>query len=314
MFGMSGCAGRIGLASALVSRLNRLSGSSFQLGDNGQKQGGRGFNETTPEMRMRLISDYRELSTLVRDGEHRGETHHMKQELITEPPKAKRTLGGGLWFKYFGKGALRVGGALSPFFGVPAAVIETIWDGLDEAAQDRAALCLAARVNELGERIDAAAAESANFLDLAKNCYLVVRRTQQEEKLRAAANILANALLKSGDPDKLQFTELDHFTRCLESVSLGSIQVLGKAIEYAKTQRKRVEAEVVKVDFKWLREQFPIDSHLLMGLVGELVAFNLLFSRGTGNTSFENDIYWSLGIETTPLGYRFSEYILEPGP
>lgn len=199
------------------------------------------------------------------------------------------------------------------------AAIEEFMPKAHDRAMSTAADELARRLEVLENRIDDYYVRTDEFAELFKNYCAVIQRAQREEKLRAAANILGNALLKKDDPEKLDYEELDHFIRCLESLSLGALHVLAKAIEYAKAQdsgfqRKRVEMEVVKVDFNHLQKQFPqLDRHLLMGLVGELTAFNLLFSRGASSIRSENDAYWAFALETTPLGYRFVKHILEPG-
>lgn len=83
------------------------------------------------------------------------------------------------------------------------------------------------KLTALEGRIDTEAVNKDEFSDLFKSCYLVVVRTTQEEKLRAASGILANLFLKPGDPEKLSYSELDHFVRCLDGLSIGAIVTLG---------------------------------------------------------------------------------------
>jgi hypothetical protein len=85
---------------------------------------------------------------------------------------------------------------------------------------------LGQKLTSLEGRIDAEAVDKDEFSDLFKSCYLVVVRTTREEKLRAAAGILANIFLKQGDPEKLSYTELDHLVRCLDGLSSGAIAAL----------------------------------------------------------------------------------------
>ena len=46
----------------------------------------------------------------------------------------------------------------------------------------------------------------------------IMERTHRDEKLRAAANILANLLLKPGDQAKVSYDELDHLIRRVEAL------------------------------------------------------------------------------------------------
>jgi hypothetical protein len=105
----------------------------------------------------------------------------------------------------------------------------------DEALQ-KAAEALNERVNNLGERIDLELIHTDQFADLFKICYLICQTTQHTEKLRAAASILTTALLRLADEDKLPYEELDHFIRCLASLSIGAIHVLGQAMKLAEGQ------------------------------------------------------------------------------
>ncbi len=183
----------------------------------------------------------------------------------------------------------------------------------DEALR-KGAEALNERVNTLGNRLDLDFIRTDQFADLFKNCYLICQRTQHTEKLRAAASILTNALLCNADGDKLPYEELDHFTRCVESLSIGAIHVLGDAIKLAERQdhgRKppRIVGENVRVDFGELHSQTPRTNHdLLMGLVGELTSMHLLHSLGSPTVRTER--YSNYPIETTPLGYRFVRYVL----
>ena len=71
--------------------------------------------------------------------------------------------------------------------------------------------------------------ESVNkdeFAEIFTICFVAMRRTHQESKLRAGTAIITNILLKNGDPDKLSYNELDHFSRCIENLSSGLVILL----------------------------------------------------------------------------------------
>ncbi len=59
-------------------------------------------------------------------------------------------------------------------------------------------------------------------------------RTHRKEKIKAATSLIANVLFKDGDPEKLNFTELDHFSRCLDSLSIGAIDVIANVANYIR--------------------------------------------------------------------------------
>jgi len=211
--------------------------------------------------------------------------------------------------------------AVAAYTPVGSAIVTAINDYVPSAhdrALERAATELQKRLNALDERLDAEYVRTEQFADLFKNCYIISQRTQHEEKLRAAANILTNALLREGDGDKLPYEELDHFTRCVELLSIGAIHVLGQAINCAEGQDRgkkpvRVARENVRVDFGTLRSRLPpTDDNLLMGLIGELTSLHLLHSLGDPMVHDADDRYRNYPIETTPLGYRFTAHILKP--
>src|SRR5579863_5912580 len=79
-----------------------------------------------------------------------------------------------------------------------------------QSAIERSTEILAEKINNLQDRIDVNAVNKDDFSELFKSCYLVIVRTNREEKLRAAASILANILLRPGDPSKSPYEELDH--------------------------------------------------------------------------------------------------------
>src|SRR5580704_15764288 len=96
-----------------------------------------------------------------------------------------------------------VGGAIASLISdyVPSATRRSIDHGM---------VLLGERLKIVEDRIDPDAINKDEFAELFKSCYLVFIRTHQEEKLRAAAAIIANLVLKPGDPEKVPYEELDH--------------------------------------------------------------------------------------------------------
>jgi hypothetical protein len=65
---------------------------------------------------------------------------------------------------------------------------------------ERSTELLAQKLDALKDRIDVEAVNKEEFSELFKSCYLVMVRTNREEKLQAAAAILANLLLRQAIP------------------------------------------------------------------------------------------------------------------
>ena len=197
-----------------------------------------------------------------------------------------------------------VGGAIASLVGdyVPTSTERSI---------NRALELLRERLEEFEQRIDVEAVDKDDFAELFKSCYLSIVRTHRDSKLKAATAIIANLLLKEGDPDKLTYTELDHFSRCVETLSSGAIEVLGSVVHAARLE-ERVDLDVnsYRINFGDIRVRFPEHSpELLMGLVAELDRANLLQRSDIPVIKTPN--YGNYPVSLTPLGMRFSKFLLE---
>lgn len=205
-----------------------------------------------------------------------------------------------------------VGGPISSLIGdyIPTATQKTI---------DFAILDLQAKLKCLEKRIDAEAVNKDEFSEIFKSSYLIIVRTHQQKKIKAATSLIVNALLKDGDPEKLSFTELDHFTRCLDSLSIGAIEVLANVSNYiSKTHYAGDLSKAYGGDFNQgrsfnfgiLQEMLPgTHPSLLMGLVSELNSLNLLHMPGAPSIREIN--YSNYPIELSILGVRFVLAILK---
>jgi len=176
---------------------------------------------------------------------------------------------------------------------------------------DQAFQMLGERLEQLGDRIDVDAADKDEFVELFKTCYLTIVRTHHQEKLRAATNIVANVLLRAGDPEKLCYIELDHISRALDALSMGAIGLLAGMVRRAKSKEPRNHGkQSIRLDFGEVNRQNPeIEHFLLMGLLEELNAFHLVHL--TGAPGVRTPQYGNYPIEVTPLGVRFIEYIVQ---
>jgi hypothetical protein len=144
------------------------------------------------------------------------------------------------------------------------------------------------------------AVNKEDFSKLFKSCYLVAVRSNRNEKLNAAAALLANLLLKPGDPAKFSYDELDHLVWCLEALSIGAIAVLGAVRKLADSNENRM------IKFNLLQDLFPqFEFSLLMSLVSELRALNLVRVQDEGAIRMPDRS--GIGIELAPIGRRFFE-------
>lgn len=171
------------------------------------------------------------------------------------------------------------------------------------------------RVEGLEDRVDAKTVDEDELSDAWKSFMRSSVSTSQDEKLRAAANLLANTLLHPGDPEKLSYTERDHFVRCLDALSIGAIQVLGFAYRMTRARGARKnqigEYEFQARDLVGNAEGMP--PRMVMSLVGELSAWRLLRSSDPGVTLPGDGYAENEPVKLTPTGERFVEYVLKAG-
>lgn len=150
--------------------------------------------------------------------------------------------------------------------------------------------------------------DKSQFAELWNSARMMALRTNREEKLLAAAAILANHFLIETDSRKLQYSALDHFIRALDGLSSGAIAVL--CIARKVTSMERIEPDKdgnVNFEMQLLSDHCSqIDIPLLYGLVGELNAFALLKLRL--NTWIRAANADTTPLQLTPLGIRFVDH------
>lgn len=212
----------------------------------------------------------------------------------------------------------KTGLAAVPYVGGPiVTLLDEYVPSATERSIQRALEHLGNRVDGLGERVDIESVNKDDFSELFKSCYLSIVRSHREEKLKAAAAILANLFLREDDPDKLSYTELDHYSRCLETLSSGAVEVLGMVVQMAHSRARLGEESRLdwtitsaRMNLSELRDKLPQHSaDLLMGLIAELDKSNLLYREGTpaiGMAEYSNHEF-----RLTPLGTRFCRFLLE---
>ena len=208
--------------------------------------------------------------------------------------------------------AIKAGLSLIPSVG--GAITSLVGDYLPLSTQRSIEITtdlLREKLASLEGRLDAEIVDKDEFSELFKSCYLIIVRTTQITKLRAAAALLSNLLLKPGDPEKVSYAELDHLVRCLDSLSVGAILALGAANQLVVEQRLQKDSDGnYTINFEQLHAKLtPMESFLLMGLVGELNAFNLF--HAVGRPAIRTAQYGNYPVQLTPLGQRFVERFIE---
>ena len=197
-----------------------------------------------------------------------------------------------------------VGGSIASLIGdyIPTATERTISDSIN---------MLKKRLEELGDRVDADCVNKDEFSELFKSCYLIIIRTHQQKKIQGAVELICNILLKKDDSDKLNYTEIDHFARCLDALSVGAIEVLGHVIAAAHAMKRgSAGKENVRMSFADIISRVStVEADLLMGLLGELNSFHLIFVNPTPGIRMAN--YHLSPVELPPIGARFAQYILK---
>ena len=207
---------------------------------------------------------------------------------------------------------LKAGLASIPMIGGP--IVSLITDFVPSETQRVIARTLEnlnERIRRVEGRIDVQQVDKEEFAELFKASYLQIVRTHHQQRLDAIVAIIVNLLLKPNDPDKLEFTELDHFSRCLDLLSLGAIDVLariGGLDHESRNQRDRS----TEMSFSDVADRIPeYESSLLMGLIAELNATNLV--NFPSLPMIRTPEYANQTIELTPLGRRFIRHLLELG-
>lgn len=183
------------------------------------------------------------------------------------------------------------------FVGAVAAQLPNAHNRANQRSIDR----LRVRIRELEDRLDAETVEKDEFLELAKSTFLLLDSTQYEEKANAAIEIFLNGGLKDGDPEKRPYDELDHFSCCLRSLSIGALRVLSIAVALNLPAHKSIHPGEIAQKYGELDDDFCI------GLLRELEGCHFI------HLHISNAVYngkRSATFGTTDLGFRFHKYIL----
>jgi len=204
-----------------------------------------------------------------------------------------------------------VGGPLSSLIGD---YVPTAW----QRSTNRFCEHLEARVKSLEGRIAPEISDHDEMSDLLQQAISSSIKTTRENKLKGAANIIANALLADGDKEKLSYTELDHFSKALDGLSSGALHVLAAACQIPPSTQMGAllnpgnPGEIQFSSGDLIRRANDLDPQLVMSLASELGNWNLLRRGDVSVRSVENGVTTNIPFFLTSLGLRFMNHIVSP--
>jgi hypothetical protein len=148
-------------------------------------------------------------------------------------------------------------------------------------------------------RVAAETVNKAEFADLFKSAYLIMLRSHKSERLKAACNVVVNATLRAGDPDKLTFGELDCFVRALDRMSHGALCLLPELARIVA--RDPVPLGIVQKSIK------QPQGEVLEALLMELHTLGFLSQHRVGVADADGSV---LRVGVTDLGRSFIRQVL----
>ncbi len=200
-----------------------------------------------------------------------------------------------------------------PFTGGIASIIDDYVPTSIEKGVQQAIEFLNKKLEKLDERCSQMP-DPDEFSEAFKSFMVIAQRSTRKEKVQAAAGILANALLKKDDKQKLSYTELDHFARAVESLSAAAISVLGTICRLARSGSRRpssyggyrITAGEIVPHLEGLGPQ------LALSLMCELGGWNLLIVQQPGAT-VGDDYATNTSVTLTAMGMKFVDCVVNLG-
>jgi len=198
-------------------------------------------------------------------------------------------------------------GSVIPGGGALAELIAAALPNTTERSLRAVMESLQGQCDYLRDRVDYELVDREQFAELFKTMVATATRTHHEEKLRAAASIVGNSLLKPGDPAKQSYEELDHFGRCVDRLSIGAIITLGACrqlndgVSFGMANGFHVSALHGR-----LRSAHDWDVSFVETLVAELQSFNLVEVQ---NPAIRTQEGGQGLVKLTPVGSRFIDHI-----
>lgn len=214
----------------------------------------------------------------------------------------------------------KAGVAAIPFVGRPLAslmsdYIPTAW----QRSINQFCRHLEEEVTRLGDRLDTEHVDKNEMADLIQRAIHTSIKTTRQEKTQAAATIVANAILSPDDPDKISYTELDHFLNAVDSLSVGAFHVLATSTRIPPSNStgarlNRGRPNEIRFNSSDLVDRIPeFEPDIVISLVAELDNWNLLRRGSVSVESIDSHKGYvtNLPIYLTKPGRKFVQFILQ---
>jgi|GEM_PF-3046778 len=177
---------------------------------------------------------------------------------------------------------------------------------------------LVSEIDRLGDRIDQQQFNRDELTELIQRAIYASIKTTRQEKIQAAANIVANAMLSEDDADKISYSELDHFLNAVDGLSAGAFHILAISSRVPADQSTGAllnpggPGEVKFSSGELVARIKDIEPLLVMSLVAQLHNWNLLRRGEVGVTHYDRErrVPLNIPIYLTEPGYKFVRYVL----
>ena len=173
------------------------------------------------------------------------------------------------------------------------------------------------RLNHLESRIDKEGYKPDEFFEMFNLTAEAAAKTSRDEKIEILARLLTNVFLKPG-PDKLDYTELEHFARCIDALSIEAIHVHGVICRLVRAKYRAaghhdsstLNGHISSHELSIAPEFEKKDADLVLGLVSQLAVWNLVQTSLPPIRKI-NERGWLEGelIFLTSLGGRLLDFI-----
>lgn len=150
----------------------------------------------------------------------------------------------------------------------------------------------------------ACAGDTLKFLE---SIYPLALGTHREEKIHGTACLLANPLLKNGDPEQLNYSETDHSIRALDALSCGAISLFATTHSNAMLDHTQPSGYPQLILGHSCQIAEFSDSSVMRGLVRELNSWS---SIALSIATVPTQDHGNAGITLTLLGARFREAVM----
>lgn len=205
--------------------------------------------------------------------------------------------------------------ALPPYGGAVASILGDYINGRRFKSLEDTINFIKIRLTHMESRINEEELENNknHTVELFQNCMIIAASTVNEDKLKILAAIVVNSLLATSDSERISFSELDLFSRCVDNISGDSIQVLCALYKAAKpSEHKRHAGLLHHVSASDVMSNLSqdVDIHLCRSLLKELSNCHLAELSSNTGARGPDQAYASNNIWLTPQGESFTERLI----